>query len=158
VSDTTEPALDEQVDVIVEIIELKSRYCWLLDDGELDGLVDLFTPYAVCDLGGFGHLTGTAEIRAGYARLIESLGLPGARQHSVTNPLIEVVGTRARGRWYLLTSYDLGARREQRQPVGALGRYDDEYSRQSGQWRIAGLSLRMAWPENPVGCRRSTVD
>jgi hypothetical protein len=130
-------------DVDVDAIRaLKHRYCWCFDDGDLEGLLALFTGNAVCELGPFGSWHGIAEIRAGYARQMVDSGVPGGRLHSVTNELIDVEGDSATGRWYIV-DYDImpGAAA----PVRIIGSYTDDYSRVDDRWLIARTAVQIRW-------------
>jgi len=124
------------------IQELKHAYCWRYDTGDLDGLMELFTPDAVCDLDAFGSWRGTEEIRRGYARQMAATGIPGTRLHSVSNPLIRISGDRAKGWWYLV-DYDTSPGCNA--PVRILATYDDDYLRTDGGWRIAHTRLSIRW-------------
>ncbi len=52
--------------------------------------------------------------------------------HVVSNPLIDVEGDEATGRWYLMLAY--------RTPDGEVGwkqtTYEDEYRKADGEWKI----------------------
>jgi ketosteroid isomerase-like protein len=88
-------------------------------------------------IGGFGRFTGPAAIR----RMLEdNLGLPEpgfvnkANFHMLTNPLIALDGDRAR----VTSKYLFWVRSEGDRPSPLLaGRYEDEFVRVDGEWRIA---------------------
>jgi ketosteroid isomerase-like protein len=124
------------------IRELKHRYCWCFDDADLDGLMALFTEDAICELGPFGTWRGLAEIRAGYERQMRLSGVPGGRLHVVTNPIVEVDGDRATGRWYL-TDHDISP--GSTAPIRLIAGYADEYRRVDSQWRIARTVVQIRW-------------
>lgn len=126
------------------IEQLKYDYCWRYDSGDLDGLVELFTEDAVCELGPFGTWRGRTEIRAGYGALITATGIPGSRRHAPANPLIEVTGDSARGRWYLI---DYRTEPDVAQPVRIIATYDDEYQRAGARWQVRRTSLEIQWME-----------
>lgn len=129
-------------DDLTAIHELKHAYCWHYDEGNLDGLMSLFIPDAVCDLGTFGSWQGMDEIRRGYARQMAATGIPGTRLHSVSNPLITVDGDLAKGRWYIA---DYNIEPDCPAPVRILGTYDDDYLRDRGAWKIAHTRLAIRW-------------
>lgn len=129
-------------DDLAAIRELKSRYCWYFDDGDLDGVVSLFTDDAVCELGTFGSWRGRDEIEAGYRAQMVDSQVPGGRMHALSNPLIEVDGDTATGRWYLV-DYDISGGSEQ--PIRLLASYRDEYRYQDGGWLMARTALTIHW-------------
>jgi hypothetical protein len=127
---------------LARIRRLKHQYCWCFDAADLDGLITLFTADAVCELGPFGTWRGVEDIRAGFAKQMVSSGVPGGVMHVVSNPLIEMDGNQARGRWYLVdyaTSPDVVS------PVKIVATYDDDYRCERGDWLIARTSLQVRW-------------
>jgi hypothetical protein len=69
--------------------------------------------------------------------------VPGAVSfcmHMVHNPIIEVNGDRATGRWYYeAPTTDAATNRAQ----WMAGRYEEEYVREDGRWKFA--SIRTQW-------------
>jgi ketosteroid isomerase-like protein len=122
------------------IEELRAAYCYRLDDGDVDGWVDLFTEDAVVDyVSRDGLLVGREALR-GLARewMVER---DETRVHTVSNPLVEIDGDTASGRWYyraVTLAPDGSGHREQ-------GRYDEEYRRVDGEWRIARLETTVTY-------------
>ena len=117
------------------IQRLKHEYCFAIDGGDYERWASLFT-----DDGRFVRDSGEAfeghEALHGFA----SERFDAAMEHSahvVTNPLIDVDGDTATGQWYLLLFYT--------DADGTDGwtqaRYDDEYRRVDGEWRIAESSI-----------------
>lgn len=123
---------------IEDIKQLKARYCGFCDDQyNPDGIAGLFVEDGVWDGGqAFGRHVGRAAIRAFFA------GVSGEvlfAAHLVMNPIIEVEGERARGKWRLLmpcTVRDAEGRPEARWLLSA---YDESYVRVDGQWRYRQL-------------------
>lgn len=77
--------------------ELKYRYATYCDDGyDADRLAPLFTADAVWDGGVLGRFVGREAIRAFFVQC--SKIVPFAI-HQVTNPILEIDGDRATGRW-----------------------------------------------------------
>ncbi len=140
-------ALQTDIDTLValrRIEQLKYDYCWAYDSGDLDAVVGLFTEDAVCEMGFFGTWRGRAEIRAGYADVMASTGIPGSRRHMPGNPQITVEGEAARGRWYLV---DYRTEAGVAQPTRIIASYDDLYSREGDRWLISRTSLEVHWVE-----------
>lgn len=135
------------VEAVLAIERLKADYGDLVDrrfsrgapvDAEtLDHLVGeiaaLFTEDAVWD---GGPVLGTAQGRRAIAERLHVPTLTFSR-HLFTKPRIEVDGSSATGRWDLLCPC--------RTPDGRswwmCGYEDDEYRRESGTWRLAGMRL-----------------
>ena len=116
---------------IEEIKQLKARYALACDnDYDPDALADLFTEDAVWD-GGF---MGRAETRDGIRTFFANASSVVAfAVHGVSNPLIEVAGDTAKGRWYL------------HQPMVLHGeggcfwfcaQYEDDYVRTDDGWKF----------------------
>lgn len=113
------------------IERLKHEYCFAIDDGRYEEWASLFT-----DDGRF--VRGSGDTFEGYDELHEFASeqfdpLFETVTHVVTNPVVNVDGDEATGRWYLLFVYET--------EDGAVGwtqaRYEDEYRRVDGEWRIA---------------------
>ncbi|MCS6925596.1 MAG: nuclear transport factor 2 family protein [Candidatus Binatia bacterium] len=127
---------------IEAIKKLKARYCAYCDDGyDADGIASLFTPDGVWDGGPFGKYEGQEAIRTFFrgASQIFPFAL-----HYVTNPLIEVEGQHATGRWYLLQPATL-AEGEQRKAVWLAARYEEEYVKVHGEWKFKRLTVSPAF-------------
>jgi ketosteroid isomerase-like protein len=126
------------------IEQLKYDYCWAYDSGDVDALLQVFTSDAVCDMGFFGTWRGLAEIRAGYAGLMASTGIPGSRRHMPGNPQITLGGRAARGRWYLV---DYRTEPGVEQPTRIIASYVDDYLREDDRWLISRTALEVHWVE-----------
>jgi ketosteroid isomerase-like protein len=121
------------------IRELRASYCFLVDDGRFDELVDdCFTNDALCEFcaadGSIEPLRaqGREQLRAffsqGVAWLLREMS------HTVQNHRISIEEDRASGDCYFeLTATDATSGED---VVGA-GRYLDRYRREGGRWRIA---------------------
>jgi uncharacterized protein (TIGR02246 family) len=147
VTDENDPAADRRA-----IEELRAAYCYRLDDGDVDGWVELFTEDAVVDyVSRDGVVTGREALRT-LARewLVKAAE---TRVHTVANPVVTVDGATATGRWYyraVTLAPDGSGRHEQ-------GRYDERYRRVDGEWRIARLATTVAY-EATVGEGWATVE
>ncbi len=119
-----------------QIKELTATYCFLVDDGRYDELVDRhFGEDAVCDFrsrgGDQGPLVskGREEVRAFFKDVVATTLRD--MSHTVHNHRIAVDGDRASGECYFeLTARDASSGAA---IVGA-GRYIDRYSRVGDQW------------------------
>ena len=82
---------------IEAIKKLQAKYLYMVDAGDWQGLVNLFTEEPVLDLGSFGIYKGKEELAKFYRELPQSLPL---MVHMGHNPVIEVNGGKATGEWY----------------------------------------------------------
>ena len=110
-------------------------------------LVDLFTDDAVCEFGPDfgGDWVGKTQIRAHYARFLESEGPEFAVMHAVTNHDVRLIdATTALGRSYLL---DLRTTEGVANPLILFGVYDDLYKKVAGAWKIHRTRIDFLWPK-----------
>lgn len=111
------------------IRRLKHEYCYLIDDGDYEEWVDLFTDDGQFSLGET-TFAGHDELYEFATERFDSVYETTA--HVVSNPLIDVEGDEATGRWYLMLAY--------RTPDGEVGwkqtTYEDEYRKVDGEWKI----------------------
>ena len=129
---------------IEAIKQLKARYCALCDDGyDADQLTDLFTEDALWHGGSLGVARGREKIRKFFQNT--PAVMPFA-VHMVMNPVIEVDGDTATGRWYLfqaatLKAVENGADKRVDGALWGSARYDEEYVRVDGEWKFKSLRL-----------------
>lgn len=116
---------------------LKAEYCHAVDEARTSAVVALFTDDAELDFGAMfgGPHVGRDAIEKFYQRVLSN-GLK--MMHAVSTPLIKVTGDNATGRWYLINTVD---RPGDTQPLKITGRYEDEYRRVGGQWKICATRL-----------------
>ena len=124
--------LEARVQRLIDIEDIKplkernAAYCD--DDYNADGLAALFAEDAVWDGGALGYAEGREGIRA---FLRDEPATVRIAVHTVTNPLIEIDGSRATGRWYLwqpMVLRDAGA------CMWLCAQYDDRYVRSADGW------------------------
>ena len=142
----TQPDLEARIrhlEDLEAIRKLKACYAAYCDDDyDADRLAPLFAEDAVWDGGAMGRFEGRAAIRAFFA---EADGVVPFAIHHVTNPIIEVEGDRATGRWYLWQPCTF---QQGDQALWMAGRYRDTYRREAGTWRFehVAVELRMLSP------------
>ncbi len=154
--DTVEARIQRLEDV-ERIGQLKAQYCYCVDDGRIDELMERFTDDAVWDGGPMGRFEGREAIRAFLVGLPQQLSF---YLHWVTNPQIEVDGDDATGTWYLIEPCTARGRRGERAIWGA-GRYEERYVREEGVWKFRELRLTpVFWTPFDQGWaeRRSVFD
>ncbi len=116
---------------IEEIKQLKARYAAACDDDyRADAIADLFTEDAIWNGGMMGYAEGRDGIRAFFAN---ASGIVGFAVHGVSNPLIEVEGDLARGRWYLFQPMTM---KGSEQAFWFCAQYEDEYVRTQDGWKF----------------------
>lgn len=130
-----------------QIVTIKNRYGELIDKlvrepaaGDAAQLGDIITEDAVFD---YFALLGRHEGRKNIVRLFEET-LPSKNAwmwHVFLNPIIEISGDRAEGRFKLLA---MSVRKDNPNvaPSTTYGRYVDQFVRGSdGRWRQSGLQF-----------------
>jgi hypothetical protein len=129
---------------IEAIRKLKATYCYLCDAGLGDPrnrneLIAHFTEHAKVDFG-LGPAS-TFEGRDGLEIFFGQV-VPGAVSfcmHMVHNPIIEVDGNRATGKWYYeAPTTDSATNRAQ----WMAGTYEEEYERENGEWKFASIKTK----------------
>jgi hypothetical protein len=128
---------------IESIRKLKSLYCYLVDAavaGDLqkwDEFMTHFVEDAWIDFEGFGRHEGKEAVSSFYRDLVGSAFSYSA--HMVSNPLIEVGGRSATGRWYVHVPFTLRPRDE----AGWLqGKYVEEYTKVDDQWKWKSITTK----------------
>ncbi|MFP6654669.1 MAG: nuclear transport factor 2 family protein [Myxococcota bacterium] len=143
----------QRLEDIESLKQLKARYAAYCDDNyNEDELAPLFTEEAIWDGGAMGRFEGRAAIREFFAASDQVV--PFAIHH-VTNPILEVDGDHAKGRWYLWQPCTFA---EGNQALWMAGTYDDRYRRENGQWLFeqVTITLRMlspyeaGWAKTPI--------
>lgn len=122
---------------VESIKRLKAKYCHYCDDNyNPDGIASLFTQDGVWDGGEiWGRYEGTEAIKKYFAAAPQSISFG---IHTVLTPFIEVEGEKAKGTWYLLMSATM---KKGNQAVWGAERYDDEYVKVDGEWKMKVLKL-----------------
>lgn len=135
---------------IQQIKDLRIRYSAYFDGQEIDKLMALFTPDAICEFGPEygGNWEGPETIRTNFLSYIEKDSEPFRVMHSITNHLVELTGPdTAKGRCYLI---DLDFSEGNENPLFLFGVYDDLYKKVDGQWLIHRSRIDFLWPTRHV--------
>lgn len=125
----------QRLEDIEAIKQLKASYCYDVDDGNIDSLVDLFAQNAVWEGKGMGRYEGREAIRGFFQNLPNQLSFA---LHWVMNPRIEIDGDVAHGDWYLLEPCTTN-RREM--AIWGAGRYRERYVREGTGWKFEEVLL-----------------
>lgn len=135
--------LAEKVDYLfaVEAIkQLKARYCRFCDSGyDPDGIATLFVEDGVWDGGAlFGRHAGRDAIRTQFATASDRVRFAA---HLVLNPVIQVAGDTAKGRWWLLMPCTVAARDGTLEGRWLVAEYEDDYVCRDGAWMFQNLKI-----------------
>lgn len=114
------------------IRDLLATYCFLLDGGELDKWVELFTEDGTFDVGALGKAQGRTAIKEFISRIRLTTGKVHGVKHCTLNSIISVTGTEARADSYVLVVRDS----DQKIDTALAGRYEDLIAKQGDQWRF----------------------
>ena len=136
-----------KIEDIEEIKQLMWSYTYFLDYGELDKAIDCFADDAKLEVGmrggtekGKAALEGSYEGKEAIKQLYSFVQSSKDRfsvSHLILNPVVKVDGERAQGTFYLLEPSGF------EQAMWGHGRYDTEYIRVDGKWKIS--SFRFTW-------------
>jgi hypothetical protein len=116
---------------IEAIKRLKHEYCFALDRRDWSSVAELFAREGVVDYGPIGNAKGRKAIRKLFVERISRSFTFFA--HMAHNPIIDVKGDRATGKWY----FDIPSTVAPRRARWIAGWYEDEYIREDGDWRFA---------------------
>ena len=124
---------------IEAIKKLRATYCYLCDAGlddarNLEELLSHFTQNARVDFGPAGTYEGREGLKAFFGGVVA--GALSFGMHMVHDPIIEVKGDRATGKWYF--EVPATARAEHRAQWLA-GTYEEEYVRENGEWKFDSI-------------------
>ncbi len=126
-----------------DIQELKTRYCYYIDNRQWALLAGIFSEKGTIDCGEFGKANGREEIQKFFSVKISDLF--SFFIHMVHNPLIELHGDTASGTWYWT---EPSVYRADGLARFIQGRYDESYVKEGGNWKFKSvvLSLRINTP------------
>jgi len=136
---------------IHEIKNLRILYSAYFDGQEIDKLMELLTPDAICEFGPEygGDWVGPETIRKNFLSYMDREGQPWSVMHAITNHIIELTGPdTAKGRCYLL---DLNLADGNENPLFLFGVYDDLYRKVDGQWLSPRVTPRLRRRESYYG-------
>lgn len=126
----------------IGINDLFTKYATALDHGDVETIVDCFTPEGVVDSPVMGSFTGHAAIRE-FAERNAKLHVTGVQmRHVISNVMMDVEGNRARASCYLLNYLTRDGRSELISP----GEYDCRLVK-SDKWRF---DYRLVKLDRPV--------
>ena len=129
----------EELEDRVLITEMMHAYCDFVDTCQIDRLLGLFTDDALLDMGNEALFQGRSELRS---LLVDRLGLWTSTNHHVSNVrFVEYDGRSATTVSYI---YAFHQKPEANEGMHLWGRYLDELTKESADWRIRVRRLRVA--------------
>jgi SnoaL-like domain len=127
---------------IEAIKKLKYRYSMACDLGINEGkgelLQDVFVKDILWDISAFGKYASMQEVNEALKKIPEQMKFT---YHFFTNPIIEVEGNKATGRWNVLAIYTMANGED----MILAGIEDDKYKKIEGRWWISEIVLTMAF-------------
>lgn len=118
----------------IELCELRYEYCYRIDSRDWDAFAALFTNDAHLDFDPVGTFDGRDAIRD-FAEHVVGAQHPFLA-HMVHNPVIEIDGDSASGRWY----FEVPCTFEEGSAGWIQGRYDDTYRRVGDEWLFEAVT------------------
>ena len=146
-----------QLYAIEEIKKLKAVYCAYCDDHyNPDGLASLFTDSATWDGGPeFGCHKGREAIEKFFAGVSKNILFAA---HLVMNPIIEVSGNEAKGKWRLIMPCTVSDSSEKVEAKWLLSKYKEEYMLVNDQWLFSKMKVESQFYSNHLeGWAKDTV-
>ena len=119
---------------IEAIRQLKATYCDICDDDHNpDRITTIFAEDGIWEADGFGKAQGHAALRELFKKFQTLISFS---QHQVMNPIITIDGDRATGIWYFFGPFTFY---KNNQAKWLAARYEDEYVKVNGEWKIQHL-------------------
>jgi len=116
------------------IRQLTTEYMQAMHDARWDDAVGCFADTASYDHGILGELRSKDDIRQFYTEFMPTYEEAGGWAFDVlANPVIEVRGDTAEGRWFLLT---LLIDPDSEKPAWSIATLEYEYIRERGRWKF----------------------
>src|SRR2546429_4311998 len=116
-----------------------------LDRGDVETLVDCFTPDGALDSPAVGQHSGHAAIRAFAGRFSRFNERGGQLRHVISNLAVTIEGERAQASCYLLNILT----RNDKSELLAPGRYECDLVKSEGNWRFPRRGGHFS-PHNPT--------
>ncbi len=143
---TLEERLQNQIDIL-EIIQLKAKYCDAADVGwdrpkpDAEGVSSLFVEDGSWEAGGdFGGAKSRSAIKELFSSMNNAFGI-----HYTANPIITVNGDTATGKWQFLCPTLVT---EDNVPLWIGGVYNDEFVRTADGWRFKSIKVTIVFTSN----------
>jgi len=125
----------ERLESSEEIQQLRANYCYHIDHTNPDEFTSLFVEDGTIDFGSAGTYTGHDELHEFVADIVPDYY--SFIVHMLHNPIIDVDGDTASGRWY----FEAPATSEGTD-MWIQGEYTDSYVREDGEWLFESVDTR----------------
>lgn len=132
-SDASLEARIKRLEDLEEIKQLMSVYCFHADNRDGANWSQVFTEDGVFETDLYGTTEGRAAIRA--------LNHRSFAIHYNTNPIIEIDGDRAVGKWLLLMPCSFDVAEGGKRAVWAAAKYVNDLERVGGKWLFRRVRL-----------------
>ena len=126
-----------RIEDLEAIKQLKATYCDICDDDHNpDRITTIFAEDGIWEGAGFGKAQGHTAIRELFKKFQTMISFS---QHQVMNPIIKIDGERATGIWYFFGPFTFY---KDNQAKWLAARYEDDYVKVNGEWKIQHLRAR----------------
>ena len=126
-----------RIEDLEAIKQLKATYCDICDDDHNpERITTIFAEDGIWEGAGFGKAQGRAAIRELFKKFQTLISFS---QHQVMNPIIKIDGDRATGIWYFFGPFTFY---KDNQAKWLAARYEDDYVKVNGEWKIQHLRAR----------------
>ena len=126
-----------RIEDLEAIKQLKATYCDICDDDHNpERITTIFAQDGIWEGAGFGKAQGHAAIRELFKKFQTLISFS---QHQVLNPIIKIDGGRATGIWYFFGPFTFY---KNNQAKWLAARYEDDYVKVNGEWKIQHLRAR----------------
>ena len=126
-----------RIEDLEAIKQLKATYCDICDDDHNpERITTIFAEDGIWEGAGFGTAQGHAAIRELFKKFQTLISFS---QHQVMNPIIKIDGDRATGIWYFFGPFTFY---KDNQAKWLAARYEDDYVKVNGEWKIQHLRAR----------------
>ncbi|MBO6555258.1 MAG: nuclear transport factor 2 family protein [Pseudomonadales bacterium] len=126
----------QRLEDLEAIRRLKATYCDICDDDHnAERIITIFTEDGTWEGEGIGTAKGHEAIRKLFDQFSDAIKFS---QHMVHNPIIDVDGDEAIGRWYFHGMFTM---RRNDKPMWQACRYHEVYRRTPDGWKIHHLKI-----------------
>ena len=126
-----------RIEDLEAIKQLKATYCDICDDDHNpERITTIFAQDGIWEGAGFGTAQGHTAIRELFKKFQTLISFS---QHQVMNPIIKIDGDRATGIWYFFGPFTFY---KNNQAKWLAARYEDDYVKVNGEWKIQHLRAR----------------
>ena len=125
----------KQVEDYLAICQLRSKYSRLIDNERWKEFAQLFTENTTVV-----YPRDTLENRQGVYKYVRDRVEYEYSMHTVQMPEIEITGTSATGKWYMLVFYIAPDHSQ----GYVMGSYEDEYRKVDDEWKIDRMVANVA--------------